>query len=92
MNDGDRFIEELIRIYRGNDCKFEAVYRYLVALNDKKELGMKSIYAYRILTAWKRYLGKNLGDVGFTEVENDAYNFGVLIGIASERLDIMELR
>lgn len=91
MNDGDRFIKKLIKIYQKNSS-FEDVYRFLNELNDKKELGMESIYAYRMLTAWRRYLAKNVGDVGFAEVENDAYNFGVLIGIASERLDITELR
>lgn len=92
MNDGDRFLRYLIRIYKGNNHKFDAVYKYVVGLSERKELGMESIYAHRILTAWRRYLGKNVGDVGFDELENDSYNFGVLIGIASERLDITELR
>lgn len=91
MNDGDRFIRKLIKIYQENHS-FEEVYHFLDDLNNKKEKGMESIYAYRVLTAWRRYLGKNVGNVGFSEINNDAYNFGVLIGIANERLDITELR
>lgn len=91
MNDGDRFVEKMIKIYRENHS-FEDVYQFLDDLNNRKELGMESLYAYRVLTAWRRYLGRNLGNVGLTEIENDGYNFGVLIGIANERLDITELR
>lgn len=91
MDDGDRFIKRLIKIYQNNHS-FEEVYHFLDDLNNRKELGMESIYAYRVLTGWRRYLGKNVGDIGFNEVDNDGYNFGVMIGIANERLDITELR
>lgn len=92
MNDGDRFIKRLIKIYRDNESSFESVYNFLDDLNNKKEKGMESIYAYRVLTGWRRYLSKNIGNVGFNEIDNDGYNFGVMIGIANERLDITELR
>lgn len=91
MRDEDRFIKKLIDIYQENHS-FKDVYQFLNDLNERKELGMESLYAYRVLTAWRRYIGRNIADVGFDEIDNDGYNFGVLIGIASERLDVTELR
>lgn len=93
INPKYEFINDMLRIYHKSDddfkCKTPKVERWLEKTAERDDI--RGIYARRILSTWNNFKNDSANSLYNTPFLDDEVLFGILIGMAHERLDTSEL-